>query len=659
VICLPRDVPIGNEKLLIAFDRDYMIRDIYFPFIGDENHSVGHKFRIGVWVNGSFSWIDDPGWNRSLQYVEDELVTDVLLSNPGLGVEIRFNDAVDFVIDAMVRKIDVRRTADTDAEIRLFFHHDFHLYGNDIGDTAYFDPQLNVIIHYKDQRYFLMDAGADGNGGIDMFACGQKEMAGKEGTWRDAEDGILSGNTISQGSVDSVIGVVFRVKAGASKQGYYYMLAGTDYDSVDKLQNLVRSRGVEKFIERTGNYWKLWCSKQHRQFDGLPDYMRRLYRRSLLAIATNLDRNGGILAANDTDLLRFNRDTYSYVWPRDGALVSLALDNAGYSYPASRFFEFCMRGISHRGYFLQKYNPNGSFASSWHPWVLNGKPSLPIQEDETSLVLYALWNHFERCGDVEFIKPLYRPLIKNSADFISSYVDLDTGLPLDSYDLWEERRGVFTFTCSANYAGLMAAAKFCESFGEMNIAKRYSAAAERMKAAIIEHLYSSSDHRFIRGLLMGQDGKLYRDSAVDASLSGIFYFGVLPADDPMVAGTMHAIRERLWVKGSIGGIARYEGDYYQRSATGNDIQGNPWFICTLWLADWYTAVAKDAASLSIALELIKWAADHASPSGIMAEQIDPHTGSPLSVSPLTWSHAAFVDAVDRYIEKSKTLGLIK
>ena len=653
---MPRDLPLGNGRLLIAFDGDYTVRDIYFPHVGSENHSVGHTFRVGVWVNGSFSWTGSPEWKKTLRYVPDTMVSDVTLRNDALGVELHFRDAVDFVIDAMVRKIDVRRVAGDDAEIRLFFHHDFHLYGNDIGDTAFFDPQLNVVIHYKDERYFLTDAGNDEGEGISMFACGQKEMEGREGTWRDAEDGVLSGNAISQGSVDSVIGVTFRVPANGSRSGYYYMLAGENYDSIDKLQNLVRSRGVARFIERTANYWRLWCTKEKRDFADLPAGIVTLYRRSLLAMATNIDSQGGIVAANDTDLLRFNRDTYSYIWPRDGALVSLALDNAGYSYPSSMFYQFCAGAISHRGYFLQKYNPNGSFASSWHPWALNGKPSLPIQEDETSLVLHALWNHFERYRDVEFFKPLYRRLIKNAADFIVSYTDSATGLPVDSYDLWEERRGVFTFTCSANYAGLIAASKFCNSFGEEDVAARYSSAASSLKKAMIANLYSRKDGRFLRGLVRGDGPVPIKDNAVDASLSGVFLFGVLEPDDPMVAGTMNAVRDKLWVRGSTGGIARYDGDMYQRAGDSGDVQGNPWFICTLWLADWYSAVARDVKSLSKALDLLKWTAQYALPSGILAEQIHPVTGAPLSVSPLTWSHAAFVDAVDRYLESAMRIG---
>jgi len=651
---LPRDLPLGNEHLLISFDSDYLIRDIYYPHIGRENHSVGHKFRLGVWVNGVFSWIDSQGWVKSLSYEEDTLVSDVTMQNEALGIKLHFRDAVDFVVDALLRCVTVERTGKGEAEARLFFHQDFHLYGNDIGDTAFYDPQLNAVIHYKDRRYFLTDAGTEADCCIFQYACGQKEMPGREGTWRDAEDGLLSGNAISQGSVDSVVSISFHLKEGESQKGYYYIAAGEDYDSIDRLQSLIRSRAVENLIQRTSSYWKLWSNKERLDFLDMPENLSVLYRRSLLSMMTNIDVEGGIIAANDTDLLRFNRDTYSYVWPRDGALIAMALDNAGYYEVASRFFNFCLKVISHRGYFLQKYNPDGSFASSWHPWMLNGKASLPIQEDETALVVYALWNHFNRYRDVEFVKPLYRPLVKNAADFLSSYVNPDTGLPLDSYDLWEERRGVFTFTTAAVYAGLQAASSFCRSFGEISIAEHYSSVAETMKSSMCRHLFDNG--RFIRGFLFDGKACTIKDSALDASLAGVFHFGVLEASDEMVRGTMEAIEKELWVRGPIGGICRYAGDWYQRSDANRDYQGNPWFICTLWLADWYIDVAQNQQQLERGLSLLQWCSKHALPSGILAEQIDPSTGAPLSVSPLTWSHAAYVDSFSRYLKKKKEIG---
>ena len=57
-----------------------------------------------------------------------------------------------------------------------------------------------------------------------------------------------------------------------------------------------------------------------------------------------------------------------------------------------------------------------------------------------------------------------------------------------------------------------------------------------------------------------------------------------------------------------------------------------------------------------AIELMQWVTDHALPSGVLAEQVHPLTGEPLSVSPLTWSHATFVATVHRVL---RHLGKIK
>ena len=51
--------------------------------------------------------------------------------------------------------------------------------------------------------------------------------------------------------------------------------------------------------------------------------------------------------------------------------------------------------------------------------------------------------------------------------------------------------------------------------------------------------------------------------------------------------TATAVREQLWLKTPIEGCARYQGDVYQRTDDSlQDIPGNPWFISTLWLAEY-------------------------------------------------------------------------
>ena len=83
--------------------------------------------------------------------------------------------------------------------------------------------------------------------------------------------------------------------------------------------------------------------------------------------------------------------------------------------------------------------------------------------------------------------------------------------------------------------------------------------------------------------------------------------------------------------------------------------GNPWLICTLWLAQWYIAKAKDMKEIQEAIPILEWVASRALPSGVLAEQVHPYNNQPVSVSPLTWSHATFVTTVLEYLDKLKEI----
>ena len=361
-------------------------------------------------------------------------------------------------------------------------------------------------------------------------------------------------------------------------------------------------------------------------------------------------------AANDTDITGFVRDTYSYMWPRDGALVAVALMRAGHVGAPEKFLQFCSHVISPLGYVRHKYNPDGTLASSWHGYVRDGKPVLPIQEDETALVIWALWQYFELYRRIEETAPFYRSLVTRPADFLLGFVDSTTGLPLPSHDLWEERWGVHAFTVAAVIAGLRAAARLADAFGEAERAARYQAGAERMRDGLGAVLWNEREQRFARMATPGPDGYTL-DMTVDSSLVGLVEFGAIAPDDPRAESTMRQVEERLWVHTDIGGLARYENDAYHQVERENtkEIPGNPWFISTLSLARYRLLRARTAEELARGLELIEWAARRALPSGVMAEQLHPYTGEPLSVSPLTWSHAAYVRVVREYLDRTAHL----
>ncbi len=672
---MPRDLPLGNGNLLVAFDRTYQIRDLYWPYVGLENHAMGHTFRVGVWAAGDFKWLDDPDWARHLEYLGPDLVTQVDLKHSGLEASLSIRDAVDFHESLLIRRFELTNHADHGRELRLFLHHDFHISGNVVGDTAYYEPDRRAVLHYKGKRWFLINgavqvaSGEAGPGwaatedtapglvvGLHQWACGLKEIRNLQGTWRDAEDGELSGEAVAHGSVDSCVGFNVVVPPGKMRTVYAWLAVGPDFPAVTLLNRMVRQRGPQSFIDRTQGYWQLWLGSHLPDFGDLPDPIRTTYQTSLTVIRTQVDEGGAVIAANDSDVSSDVRDTYSYMWPRDGALVASALDEAGYIDIPRSFFHFCARALSPEGYLLHKYNPDGTLASSWHPWMRDGHKDIPLQEDETALVLWALWRHFDRYHDVEFIKPLYRQTIVRAADFLAQFRDDATGLPLPSYDLWEERHGVHAWTVAATWAGIDAAARFAKAFDDTQAAQRYQSVAESVRQAALDHLWRDDLGRFLRRIEPSADGSWRADEDLDASLAGIWKFGMLGADDSRVTSTMLALKESLWVHTDVGGMARYIGDrYHQVSQDLSHVPGNPWFICTLWLSEWQSLTARTRADLKPALELITWASDRALPSGVLAEQVNPNDGTPLSVSPLTWSHAEFVTAVHLYLEAQRRL----
>jgi oligosaccharide amylase len=661
---MPRPLVIGNGRIMVTFDEKLEMRDFFYPHVGQWNHLQGNRNRLGLWVDGRFSWTADEGWERHLGYQEDALVTEVEATHPGLNVKLLINDAVHRRLNIYLKKVRVQNLADKEREIRVFFGQDFSIDETDVGDTALYEPFYRVICHYKRNRYFLVN-GFSQRGRFDQFATGIKKFGMAEGTWRDAEEGILSGNTIAQGSVDSVIGFNLVLEPGGEETIYYWICVGRNIQEVRELDKFVLEQNPEELLFRTRSFSRAFldaCFEScagtcGRDVEKLPPEIVTAYKRSLLVLRTHFDAGGAVIASPDSDIMVTNRDHYCYLWPRDGAVTIYALVQAGYGRLTRPFFRFCANALTDRGYLLHKYNPDGTAGSSWHPWLEEGVVHLPIQEDETALVLWALWEYYRRERDLEFVLECYRDLVRPAAQFLSDYVDEDLNLPAESYDLWEERRGIFTFTAATVHAGLTAAGNMARLFGQPKLAESYFQRASEIKEGMIKHLYDEKRGRFLRGLRFNRrKGAFEPDTTIDSSVAGVFLYNVLPVHDARVAETMSQVEKVLWVKTGVGGVARYYGDYYFRQTDDLEtVPGNPWLVCTLWLAQYYIRAARSIEELARGQRLLEWSVKHSLPTGVMPEQLHPFTGKPLSVAPLSWSHAAFVIAVIEYLSRYREL----
>ncbi|MEK7552594.1 MAG: glycoside hydrolase family 15 protein, partial [Patescibacteria group bacterium] len=527
---------LGNGSLLVNIGSFGEVRDLYFPYAGFENHVGGRLcHQVGVFADGRLSWLADPEWHLTVESEDDTLAGKILAVNQSLGVSLLLTDLVYNEKNIFLRRVVVKNLRDDSSRsLKIFFHHQFEPYESHVAHTAYFDPTQRAVIHYRNRRVFLINGTFEGKP-FDDYSTGVFGAEGKEGTHKDAEDGRLAKNNIEHGRVDSVIGLEAELAPLEEKILYYWLTVGESISEVAELNNYVLKLGPGHLIETTKNFWRAWINRRQFSFHGLTPSVVKLFNKSLLIIRSHVSNNGAIVASSDSNSRQSDKDTYAYVWLRDAAMAALALSGAGDVNVARLFFNFCNQTISPDGYFMHKYSPDGALGSSWHPWLgPSGELQLPIQEDGTALVLVTLWRHYEISKDLEFVETVYNSLIRRAADFMVLYRDERTGLPKPSYDLWEEKWGVSTFTAASVYGALRAAANFAHLLGKVKSENLYLETAEMMKAGILKYLFDQSRGYFCK-MIKFSEREIVADLTIDcSSIYGIFTFGVLPPDDERV-----------------------------------------------------------------------------------------------------------------------------
>ena len=85
---MARALTLGNGSLLVTLDEYGFVRDFYFPYVGLENHVAGERHRIGIQVNGVFSWIDDGSWKITIGYKPETMVGYLVCKNESLKVTV-------------------------------------------------------------------------------------------------------------------------------------------------------------------------------------------------------------------------------------------------------------------------------------------------------------------------------------------------------------------------------------------------------------------------------------------------------------------------------------------------------------------------------------------------------------------------------------------
>jgi GH15 family glucan-1,4-alpha-glucosidase len=140
---MARSVTIGNGNLLVGLDLRGQVRDLYFPFVGESNHVSGASgnfvHRIGVFVDGRISWLDDPAWKVTGGIDEESSVGSIFAENMELGISIASRDAVHNEHNVFLRHFTIHNHRSETREVKLFLSQQFRIYESRRGDTGFYD----------------------------------------------------------------------------------------------------------------------------------------------------------------------------------------------------------------------------------------------------------------------------------------------------------------------------------------------------------------------------------------------------------------------------------------------------------------------------------------------------------------------------------------
>jgi len=646
---MARPIVLSNGELHVGINRYGLVHDFYYPYVGLENHSAGPDLRhkIGVWSEGSVSWLDNDEWTFTFSYPHTALIGHTVAKNERIGIMLEFDDVVDGEYSALLRNIHIVNLWDRDREVRLFMHQAFVIGDSRSNtDTVQYLPSSNAILHYRGRRVFVV-SGLSDNKPFDQYTVGLFGIEGHDGTYRDAEDGELSGNNVEHGRVDSTIRFSCQLRAHSSERVYYWITAGTSLREALSAHKHVREQGIPTRIDKTAQWWHEWLEPAIRIAEKIAPEFQDSFIESIMIVKSQIDKRGAVIASTDTTLLNYSRDAYGYCWPRDGAYALWPLIRIGYTEEALNFFDFCRDGLHPNGYLMHKYRADGALGSSWHPYIQDGEAAPPLQEDETALVLFVFAQFCQLHPTTSVLEDYYQDMIVPMANFLMEYIDHETGLPRPSYDLWEQVYLTTTYTAATVYGALVAAADLAEQMQDSHHSVAWRSAADDIRVAAHKHLYNPARSVFYKGILH-KNGEVLKDETLDvSSIFGSFMFGLFSTDSSELKTSVATALELFGMNAGAPGLPRFENDDYRRKNP--DVTGNIWLITSLWLAQYY--IENDQTDE--AQTILRWVQAHREYGTMLAEQIEPITDERIAPAPLTWSHAEYISTLlDTVVEKA-------
>src|SRR5262249_51599968 len=515
---------IGDSKLLCVLTSSGEIRRLFWPHIDYGQHV--ELFKIGLQIQGQreILWLGGPGWLRSQSYDEGANVVVTLgmhkrshISTSSAAFALPDNGSVVMQYAVLGGGRKARR-------VGLGVYAVLRINESQFYNSALFDEKSGCLVFYfRDVAIAIR-----GSGVLSGYQCG---VAGEDSSALRRNKWNLAGCSIQHKDPDgAVLWDLGQLEPGEPVPITISISAGkTIREAIERAEAEGRLDASQPSPDGSPNpmlgsvrsAWRGWLStgdslaasdepnspdaryraslrpqirnKQVANRPVLPSLAKRLgkkgqeiYERSLLTLKLLSDREtGAIIAAPEFDREREACGGYGYVWGRDAAFNAYALGMAGMFEEAEAFFEFARRVQEPDGVWLHRHYASSELAPSWGL----------VQIDETGAIIWAAHEHFRMSGSRNFLKMIWDS-ISRGADYLAGSIDEETGLPLRSFELWEEQLCESVYSAAAMAGGLRAAAACAEELGKRTEAQTWDQLADQMRDAIMRVLWDPKAKSF-------------------------------------------------------------------------------------------------------------------------------------------------------------------
>jgi GH15 family glucan-1,4-alpha-glucosidase len=376
-------------------------------------------------------------------------------------------------------------------------------------------------------------------------------------------------------------------------------------------------------------YWRDWAARC--TYTG---EWREAVVRSLLTLkALTYRPTGGIVAAPTASLPEEiggarNWD-YRFCWLRDATFTLYSLLMAGYEAEAEAWREWLLRAVAGNPRDLRiMYGLAGErrFPEQELEWLSGYEGSLPVRVGNDASRQFQLDVYGEVLDLLHQASREGLPHEGAAWEMELRMLDvLESAWREPDEGIWEVRGGRRHFTHSKVMAwvGLDRAIRDVELFGFDGPVDRWRAVRQEIREEVCREGYDEELGSFVQS---------YGSKEIDAAALMIPFVGFLPADDPMMMGTVAAIQDRLMADGF---VIRYDTDSHVDGLPGGE---GAFLPCTCWLADCLALQGREQE----ARDLFERVLDVRNDVGLLSEEYDVVQRRMIGNFPQAFSHVSLI-----------------